>query len=253
MNPSELQKQFFAQLISPCYGEEVFDGVPDTVYFIKDHLGRYISVNETLVRRCKFSSKSGLIGKAALEVFPAPLGKEFSRQDQALLAGGPEIRGQLELHLYPGGRNGWCLTWKKALRAANGSIVGLSGISRDLSSGPDSSAELHQLSAVLDYIRDHLSDPLSIEDIASATGLSSFQIGQRIKRLFGISPYQYIIRSRIDSARHLLANSNQPLSEIALACGFGDQSSFTRQFKRLVGITPKSYRIQEVAGRRVFG
>ncbi|MGB6219763.1 helix-turn-helix domain-containing protein [Haloferula sp.] len=244
MDPSELQKQFFDQLSSPCHGEEVFDEVPDTVYFIKDQAGRYISVNDTLVRRCRLSSKHELIGKTALEVFPSPFGREFTRQDLALLAGGAEIREQLELHLYPGGKSGWCLTWKKALRGSDGGIVGLSGISRDLSSSPDSSDELHQLSTVLDHIRDHLSEPLSIEDIASDTGLSVFQIGQRIKRLFGISPYQYIIRCRIDSARHLLANSERPLSEIALACGFSDQSAFTRQFKRSVGIPPGSYRGQ---------
>ena len=244
MDLSELQKQFFAQLNRPCHGEEVFDEVPDTVYFIKDASGRYISVNETLVRRCKLDSKVGLIGKTALEVFPGPLGKEFTRQDLALLAGGPEIRGQLELHLYPGGQSGWCLTWKKALRAGDGRIVGLSGISRDLTSGPDGSHELRQLSMVLDHIRDHLGEPLTLDDLASATGLSTFQIGQRMKRLFGISPYQYIIRCRIDTARHLLVTSDRPLSEIALACGFSDQSAFTRQFKRSVGIPPKSYRMQ---------
>lgn len=244
MDPSELQKQFFAQLNRPFHGEEVFDVVPDTVYFIKDDAGRYISVNNTLVRRCNLVSKEELIGKTALEVFPAPLGKEFSRQDLALLGGGPEIREQLELHLYPGGQSGWCLTWKKVLRAADGSIVGLSGISRDLSSGPDGSDELRQLSMVLDHIRDHLSDPLTLDDIASATGLSTFQVGQRIKRLFGISPYQYIIRCRIDTARHLLSTSDRALSEIALSCGFSDQSAFTRQFKRSVGIPPKSYRQQ---------
>lgn len=249
MDPSELQKQFFAHLNRPCHGEEVFDEVPDTVYFIKDAAGRYILVNDTLVRRCKLASKHELIGKTALEVFPPPLGKEFTRQDLALLAGGPEIRGQLELHLYPGGQSGWCLTWKKALRAADGSIAGLSGISRDLSIGPDSSDELRQLSTVLDHVRNHLSDSLTLDDIATATGLSTFQIGQRIKRLFGISPYQYIIRCRIDSARHLLANTELPLSEIALSCGFSDQSAFTRQFKRSVGIPPKSYRMQASVNR----
>ncbi|MDQ8191606.1 AraC family transcriptional regulator [Roseibacillus persicicus] len=228
----------------PHWGDELFDEVADTVYFVKDLSGRYVAVNETLVRRCGAASKKDLIGKTAAEVFPAPLGEDYTRQDLALIQGEPDITNRLELHLYPGGESGWCLTWKKALRGQSGDVIGLSGISRDVNSTPDDVESLEGLSKVLSHIRDHLDEPLTLGDLERATRLSAFQIKQRIKRLFGISPRQYIMRSRIESARHQLTYTNLPLSEIALACGFGDQSSFTRQFKRSVGITPKAYRDQ---------
>ena len=238
----KLQSDSLAQLAQPFWGGEVFDMVEDTVYFVKDVAGRYLAVNETLVRRCGAAQKEELLGKTAREVFPLPLGEDFTRQDLTLLEGGPSIVSRLELHLYPSGESGWCLTWKKAVRDDEGVIVGLSGISRDLASTPDGAEELDGLAAVLAYIRDHLDSPLTLADLEEATGLSSFQIGQRIKRLFGLSPRQYIMRSRIEAARHLLSSSEVAISEIALECGFSDQSSFTRQFKRSVGITPKAYR-----------
>lgn len=244
MPTPNLQSEFFRQLANPHVSEEVFDEIGDTVYFIKDEGGRYVTVNEALVRRCGKASKDELIGKTAREVFPPPLGEDFTRQDLALLAGGPDIRGRLELHLYPGGESGWCLTWKKALRRPDGKTVGLSGISRDLSSSAESAEDLRALSELLEYISAHLSESLSLPVLSQATGLSPFQIGQRMKRVFGLSPHQFIIRSRIEAARHELSQSKQSLAEIAFACGFSDQSAFTRQFKRSVGLTPKAYRDQ---------
>ena len=235
---------FFLQLAQPDWASELFDGIPDTVYFVKDSIGRYLSVNETLVRRLGLSHKSDLVGKTAQELFPSPLGEDFTKQDLDLLAGGPEISNQLELHLYPSGESGWCLTWKHVLRNQDGEAIGLAGISRDLATSSNEAQDLENIATVTTYIRDHLASPLTLGELSVATNLSPFQIGQRIKRLYNLTPRQYITRSRIEAACHLLTQTQTPLSEIALACGFSDQSAFTRQFKRSVGIPPRSYREQ---------
>ncbi len=101
-----------AALGRPFPGIELFDRVPDTVFFIKDHEGRYVAANETLAHRCRFASKSALIGRKASEVFAAPLGERFESQDLKVIAEGLSIRAKIERHLYPGGSEGWCLTWK---------------------------------------------------------------------------------------------------------------------------------------------
>ena len=225
-------------------GDELFDEVPDTTYFVKDAGARYHFVNTTLVGRCGKTLKSDLLGKTAAEVFPSPLGDEFEGQDRRILEGGAAIRSQLELHIYPDGRQGWCLTWKRALRDEEGEIVGLSGISRDVDGAKSSPLDLEALAKVLNYIRAHLDGPLRLGELAEATGLSTYQISQRIEGLFGISTKQYITRCRIEAACHLLESSDKSLSEIALSCGYSDQSSFTRQFGKVAGMTPKSYRGQ---------
>ncbi len=225
-------------------GGALFDDITDTTYFVKDLAGRYFFVNDALVSRCGMQDKGDLLGKTTAELFPNPLGDEFLAQDREILAGGPAILSQLELHVHADGSQGWCLTWKRALRNEKGEIMGLSGISRDVVGATPSARDLDSLADVLSYIRNHLDTPLRVTDLEKATGLSSYQISQRIEGLFGISTKQYMSRCRIDAACHALEHSDESLSEIALACGFSDQSAFTRQFGRIVGMTPKSYRKQ---------
>lgn len=57
-----------------------------------------------------------------------------------------------------------------------------------------------------------------------------------------MTPYQWLVSQRIDRARTLLRTSNAPLAEVAIACGFADQSHFTRVFASIVGATPGNWR-----------
>jgi hypothetical protein len=116
----------------PFFAEGLFDALPDVVFFVKDGEGRYVVVNQTLVQRCGQRHKSALIGRTPAEVFAHPFGQTYHAQDLLVLAGDNDIEDQLELHLYPNRDPGWCLTRKTALRDAQGRIVGLTGISRDL-------------------------------------------------------------------------------------------------------------------------
>ncbi|NNF76746.1 MAG: helix-turn-helix domain-containing protein, partial [Rhizobiales bacterium] len=174
--------------------------------------------------------------------FPVPLGERISVQDQAVVHENRSIQAQLELHLYPGGNEGWCLTWKRPLVGSDGGIIGLSGISRDLGSATSMQLELGQVSAALDHINDNLSAVLRVEDLAGLTGLSAYQLDQRVRTLYGLSVGQYITRARIELACYLLKQSGEAISQIALDCGYADQTAFTRQFRRSVGLTPRAYR-----------
>jgi AraC-like DNA-binding protein len=232
-----------AVLGRPFPGIELFDRVSDMVFFIKDKEARYVAVNETLVHRCRLGDKKALIGRKASEVFMRPLGELFEAQDLKVIAEGLSIRGRMELHLYPHGAEGWCLTWKEPLVDPNGVIVGLAGVSRDAPALSGSAPVSAALSATLAYIDDHLDEPLRIPDLAARAGLSPFQFDQRIRALFGLSAGQYLARARIGRACDRLRHTGAPLSELALECGYADQAAFTRQFRKSVGLTPSAYRM----------
>jgi len=242
--------EFAAGLGRPFPGIELFDRIGDIVFFIKDREARYVAVNETLVLRCKVAGKHALIGHKASEVFAAPLGDRFEAQDLRVLAEGLSIRGRLELHLYPDGGEGWCLTWKEPLIDRDGAIRGLAGISRDAPAparpGPASAA----LSDALAYIDDHVDAQLRIPDLAARAQLSAFQFDQRIRALFGVSAGQYLSRLRIGRACDRLRHGDAPLSELALECGYADQAAFTRQFRESVGLTPGAYRLATARSRK---
>ena len=242
MLEDQARQEFLDQLGRPWMADEMFDAVPDCVFFVKDRDGMYVAVNQTLVERCGRKAKEEVIGRTALELFPEPLGESFTEQDFEVIQEGLVIRGQLELHLYPGGRQGWCLTWKGPVLDEAGDIAGVAGISRDLPVRSEFSSEFEAISAVLHHIDDHLSESLAVGSLAELAGLSAYQLDQRIRSLFDVSTGQYITRRRIERACHLLDRTDESLASIALDCGYSDQSAFTRQFRQSVGIPPGAYR-----------
>ncbi len=239
---SDIRQTFLEDLGRPFLGDELFDHIADTVFFLKDRVGRYVAVNEALVGRCGVRAKEDLIGRTAREVFPAPLGALIAEQDERVIAGARSISGQLERHLYPGGKEGWCLTWKEPLADGHGRIVGLSGISRDLSNPVSIPADTPALSKALDHVRDNLDTSLRLGDLAARAGLSVYQFDSRIRALFGLSAGQYVTRARIEFACNRLRRTTDPIARVAQDCGYADQAAFTRQFRKSVGLTPRAYR-----------
>jgi len=222
--------------------EELFDRVPDVVFFVKDLHGRYRVVNQTLVTRCGGRSKIDLLGRTAREVFPAPLGIRFLEQDLAVCRTGSAITLQLELHLYPTRLEGWCLTDKVPLRNHAGVVVGVAGISRDLQPTGEDAEGFAELAAVLDHTRERFGSQLRVEDLARIAGLSIYQLNRRLRLLFGITASQLLTKTRIDAASAMLRTTSRPVADIAHACGYFDQSAFSRVFRRTAGLTPRQYR-----------
>lgn len=222
--------------------EALFDALPDVVFFIKDAAGRYVRVNQTLADRCAGGDKAKLMGKRPEEVFPAALAASYARQDEAVLKTGKPVEHQLELHIYPGHKAGWCLTTKHALRDGKGRIIGVTGISRDLNAPSDKAAGFVELAAALKHMQRHFAESLRIEDIAKKAGLSVYQFEQRVQRLFQMSPLQLLHKLRLDEATRLLRETDLTLADIAIETGWCDQSAFTRHFSRYAGMAPGRYR-----------
>ena len=98
------------------------------------------------------------------------------------------------------------------------------------------------LQRVRDYVETHLEDSISLQDLASTTGLSTSHFIRAFKRSAGVTPHRYLLHRRVRRALGLLAETTLALSEVAVAAGFADQSHFCREFRKLVGATPSRYR-----------
>jgi AraC-like DNA-binding protein len=230
-----------AAVADPFFAEGLFDALPDVVFFVKDGDGRYVVVNQTLVQRCGQRHKSALIGRTPAEVFSHPFGQTYHAQDLLVLAGDNDIEDQLELHLYPNRDPGWCLTRKTALRDADGRIVGLTGISRDLAMADKKNPAYRKVAAAVTVIHEQYGQPLQLPELARIANMSVAQIERYFLRIFHLTPRQMIIQTRVDAASRMLTG-DASVAEIAQACGYGDHSAFTRQFKATTGLTPSQYR-----------
>ena len=103
----------------------------------------------------------------------------------------------------------------------------------------------HKLRKALNYINDHLDSPIKLKDIAQLLDISQYYFCHMFKESIGISPYQYVIKQRVEKAKNLIRNSKLSLAEIAYECGFSSQSQMTQHFRKCEGVTPKVYFVQQ--------
>jgi len=99
-----------------------------------------------------------------------------------------------------------------------------------------------RLNRALEYIQANLGGEVHLEGLARAAGLSPFHFAKLFKQSTGSTPHQYIVQRRLERATELLRSTEVNLSEVALECGFADQSHFANVFRRFVGVTPSQYR-----------
>lgn len=99
-----------------------------------------------------------------------------------------------------------------------------------------------QLTRAVDFIEANLGQALALQEIASASGLSPVHFARQFKRAMGIAPHQYVMRARVERAKHLLAQTELAIAQVAFECGFSHQEHLARIFRRLSGTTPSLFR-----------
>jgi len=99
-----------------------------------------------------------------------------------------------------------------------------------------------QLNRAKEMLRNHLHGAISIAEVATACGLSRGYFIRAFREATGETPHRWVLQRRVERARGLLTESELALADVALVCGFADQSHFTRIFARLIGVPPGNYR-----------
>lgn len=94
------------------------------------------------------------------------------------------------------------------------------------------------------YIQSHLTDKLSVVEIAASAGYSASYFTHLFTEETGLSPYQFVVKSRIEHAQQLLKTTRQTVQDIAFQCGFNSSANFCYTFKRVSGLSPHEYRKQ---------
>ena len=103
-----------------------------------------------------------------------------------------------------------------------------------------------KLQQAVNYIQDNLAEDISLQAIATEMNMSRYHFCRLFKKSTGITPYQYLIKSRIERAKELLSRKHKSIADVALQVGFTNQSHFTKHFKRLVGTAPKQFSISSM-------
>ena len=109
----------------------------------------------------------------------------------------------------------------------------------------DSSGPRERLSDVrcaMNYIESHLSEPVTLEDIARAGNMSKSHMNEYFRAVTGMTPYEYLLVSRVERAVELLRATDMTVLAVSEACGFTNLANFNKAFKKRTGLTPQGYR-----------
>jgi len=100
-----------------------------------------------------------------------------------------------------------------------------------------------QKGCLVDYIRGNLTTNISVTELAGLVQMSPSHFARVFKAAFGVTPYRFVMRERIEGAKGMLAGTKISASEVSSAYGFSSQSHFAKVFREFTGVTPKQYRV----------
>jgi AraC-like DNA-binding protein len=102
------------------------------------------------------------------------------------------------------------------------------------------------------WIDAHSHRPIELEHAAGQAGLSPFHFLRLFSGVLGVTPHQYLVRSRLRHAARLLADDERSITDVAFDVGFGDLSNFVRTFHRAAGVPPLRFRQASKGDRKIF-
>jgi PAS domain S-box-containing protein len=218
---------------------QLVDGVPQVMGSIKDLEDRHMYANEGFCARLGLKS-SDVMGQTVRALFGDELADSYLAQDELVLRTGRPLQNHLELIVRADGQLGWYVTSKSVIRSDAGEPLGVAVLSVDLHAQVNSAHA--GLARVITAIRERIDLPWRVPHMAQIAGVSSTSLERLARGTLGLPPQQLLQRLRLEHAVLLITQTSKSLGEIAIECGFYDQSSFTRQFRKVLGLTPGAYR-----------
>lgn len=106
-------------------------------------------------------------------------------------------------------------------------------------------SSVHIAEEIITYINEHFREDITVEDLASQVGLSQYHFIRTFKKETGFTPHEYLVNTRIATAKYLLKNTRLSVKDICFATGFSCESVFCGAFKRHQGMTPMQYRTSD--------
>lgn len=240
MKKEQLKSQFISQIGDWNIVTTLFDAIHEVAFFMLDREGRIIMFNRRSCELFNFRNEAEALGKTNYDLFPKHLADHYTASDRQIMESRKPVLNELEVS--PVETNRMTIHSKFPVYGKRGQVIGVVGVYKFIDHVSDNPNWFGHFTKVIDYIHSRYASKLSIGELAKLSRLSESQLTRRFRKLFGVSPHEYILRVRVDAARTLLEETNRTISDIALEVGFTDHSHFIRSFKQLRGITPTQYR-----------
>ena len=220
----------------------IFDYLPDLTFFAKDERGRLMVASRRIHELYGLSDDRDLVGLTDYDLNPDVMARAYTGDDERLLSGKAEVIERLELWFDRQGLPDWAHVTKLPLKDDAGHVIGVMGVLRPPDARERQFPAFAVLSKAVVRMRRDFGGRLTMQALAAECGLSLRALQRQFRRVFSLTPQEFLLKTRVAAACRLLRTTERPLSDIATECGFSDQSSFTQHFKRRLGVTPRSFR-----------
>ena len=209
---------------------------------MKDSDGHFMAANALQLKKLGAAREVDIVGKTDYDFFPSHMVDRYLADDQRVMKTGKPILGQTELVANPDGTVDWHQTSKVPLYDSKGNCLGVAGIMIYVDHAGESSIVDKQMQKVMHFINVHYGHSLEVSELSRVANLSMSQLERRFRKTFNQTPSKFLIRYRLTRASHELIQNDSSMSEIALNSGFFDHSHFSREFKKVYGVSPTKYR-----------
>lgn len=220
----------------------LFDDIPDVYFFAKDAEGHTMFVSNGILARYRMAQETEMLGLTDYDINPPSMAETYIEEDRRLLAGKTTRIQRIELWFDEQGTPDWFVATKIALLDRKGTPVGVMGMLRRPNQPMGRLPVFESVARAVDYIRANYASNLLIGNLARHCGQSERQLQRRFHTAFGITPKEFLLKTRVVAAARLLQDTGLSLADIATQCGFIDQSAFSQQFRERTGSTPMEYR-----------
>lgn len=222
--------------------QRLFDHIPGVYFFAKDRSGHLMFASEGLLRRYGMADDSEFIGRTDFDINPDAMAQAYVDDDKRILAGKARLVERIELWWDSQGIPDWFLVTKLPLYDKRHRVQGVMGTLRRPDAAERQLPVFQTVAQAVEIMRREFAQPVVMEEVARRCGQSLRQLQRHFQSAFGISPQEFLIKTRVLSAVRLLEETSLTSNEIAQQCGFVDASSFTQHFRRRTGSAPAAYR-----------
>lgn len=244
MSSARKQKVFLERMgpAAPFY--KLFEHLPGVSFFAKNDRFELVCANSAFLERLGFAAEADIIGNTDYDLFPKSLADHFRADDAWVMTHGRPRLHIVELFINSDGLPDWYLTNKLPVLDRDGEVMGIMGTTQNYESDKRIIQPYLRLEPAIDFIRARFREKISVKDVAATVHLSVRQLDRRFREILKMSPQEFITKLRMKTACELLSRGRENILDIALNLGFYDQSSFTFQFRKHLGVTPLQYRRQ---------
>ena len=222
--------------------QRLFDHMPGVFFFAKNAEGRLMFASEGLLQRYGMKDDSDFIGRTDFDLNPDAMAQAYVNDDRHLLEGRAKVVERIELWWDRQGMPDWFVVTKLPLYDRRGRVQGVMGTLRRPDESERQLPVFQTVARAVEILRSEFAGQISIAEVAERCGQSLRQLQRRFRTSFGISPLEFLIKTRVLATGRLLEETSLGVGEIARQCGFADASSFTQHFRRRTGSLPAAHR-----------